>query len=387
MRIAFDAKRAFQNTTGLGHYSRTLISSLAQYHPAHEYYLMAPKVTNLYQPSAANVHVISPEGIGKTFRSMWRSNWVKQDLKAAKIDLYHGLSHEIPVGVQHTGIRSVATMHDLIFERYPQHFGSINVAIYRKKFKYACIHADHVIAISRQTKVDLVDIYKIPEEKIIVCYQSCSPIYNRKVSEEEKKTVRERYRLPKQFLLYVGSIIERKNLLSICKALHEHKERLPLPLVVIGNKSEGGTYFKKVKDYIERHGLQQQVILLSEQPFVTDYPGFKNSNDFPAIYQSAVAMIYPSLFEGFGLPVLEALSSGLPVITSNVSCLPEAGGASACYVNPHSVEELAAAIEKVSADEQLRRQMIEKGLAHAATFSTEQTAAAVMKVYERALMA
>lgn len=381
MRIAFDAKRAFQNTTGLGQYSRTLISSLAEFHPEHEYYLMAPKITSIYQ-APANMHIISPGGIGKTFRSMWRSNWVKQDMKAAKVDLYHGLSHEIPVGIQYTGIRSVVTMHDLIFERYPQHFKAIDVTIYRKKFKYACLNADKVIAISNQTKDDLINLYKVSEEKINVCYQSCNPIYNHKVSEEEKLTVKERYGLPQQYLLYVGSIIERKNLLAICKALHVSQAHLSLPLVVIGNKSEGGTYLKKVKEYIDKHNLQNRIILLSEQPFIKDYPGFKNSEDFPAIYQSAVAMIYPSIFEGFGLPVLEALSSGLPVITSNVSCLPEVGGDAAFYVNPHDIEELANAIERVSSDQQLREDMIENGLAYAARFSRKKTASAVMDVYE-----
>src|SRR5689334_5378017 len=122
MRIAFDAKRAYQNNTGLGHYSRTLLSSLITDFPQHEYHLMVPRVTNMFMPQASNVFVHTPTGIGKTFRSLWRSNWVRRDMQKLGIELYHGLSHEIPIGIHQTGIRSVVTMHDLIFERYPEQY-------------------------------------------------------------------------------------------------------------------------------------------------------------------------------------------------------------------------------------------------------------------------
>ena len=382
MKIAFDAKRAYQNGTGLGHYSRTLISSLATFYPEHQYYLCAPKLTSRFDISTfSNIHNITTQTfLSKKLRSAWRSRWVINDLKKIPVDLYHGLSHEIPVGIHKTAIKSVATIHDLIFERYPDQYKWIDVQIYRSKFKYACKHADHIIAISRQTKDDIIQFYKIPEEKISICYQSCNPMFEQKVTEKEKQKVQERYRLPKRFFLYVGSIIERKNLLNICKAYSLLKEKMDIPLVVIG---EGNGYKSEVKKYISDSGLVDSILFLSENPVAKTSPTFQSAVDFPAIYQLATGMIYPSVFEGFGIPVVEALWSGTPVITSNLSCLPETGGDAACYVDPYVPEQIAEALLRVANDKELVAQMVQKGYAHAQNFTPQKCAEAVMQVYLR----
>ncbi|MDB5246654.1 MAG: glycosyl transferase, group 1 family protein [Segetibacter sp.] len=382
MKIAFDAKRAYQNGTGLGHYSRTLISSLATYYAEHNYYLCAPKLTNRYDASAfTNVRNIVPASfISKKFKSAWRSNWVKKDLKKEAIDIYHGLSHEIPVGIQSTGIRSVVTIHDLIFERNPEQYNWIDIQIYRRKFKYACLHANHIIAISEQTKADVANFYKIPEEKITVCYQSCNPAFAQTVPAAEKERIRQYYHLPAKFFLYVGSIIERKNLLNICKALHELNQQSGFPLVVIG---DGRSYKQQVKDYIKQHGLDKRVIFLSESEAAKKSLGYQTAADFPAIYQLSNGVIYPSIFEGFGIPVLEALWSRVPVITSNISCLPETGGDAAYYVNPYSVGEIAEGMIKLATDESLVAEMTAKGWLHAQKFTPQKCAEDVMAVYLR----
>lgn len=379
MNIGFDAKRAYQNNTGLGHYSRTLIASLAQYFPQHQYYLFAPQLTGLFNTgSFSNIHPVAPAAFPATvFKSAWRSNWVKKDLLKNNIDIYHGLSHEIPLGIQHTGIKTVVTIHDLIFERYPEQYGKIDVQIYRKKFTYACKHAGKIIAISHQTKQDIIDLYKIAEEKITVCYQSCNPSFFIRTTAEEKQRVKAKYNLPSQFYLYVGSVIERKNLLTICKAMREIKNAIPL--VVIGN---GDSYLQKVKSYIAASNLQQKIIFLSENPAAKNSDDFKTAKDFPAIYQCAEAMIYPSIFEGFGIPVLEAVASGLPVITSNTSCLPEAGGDAALYINPVSVEEMMQAMKTIVSDTTLRESLVAKGAIHMQKFTQQNCAAEVMNVYK-----
>lgn len=380
MNIGFDAKRAFHNTTGLGHYSRNLLWALAEYFPEHEYFLFNPKANRNFHFAAPNLHEVLPQEIlHRLFSSAWRSSWVKKDLKRNKIDLYHGLSHEIPLGIQKTGIRSVVTIHDLIHERYPEQYNAIDVKIYRKKFRYACEHADRVIAISEQTKKDIIEFYKTPADKISVCYQSCNPAFMSAVSEENRHRVKKLYDLPDQFFLYVGSIIERKNLLNICKALRLLKNELDIPLVVIG---DGGAYKSKVKEYISQNGLDKQVIFLSETAAAKGSATFQKATDFPAIYSSAIAMIYPSFFEGFGIPVLEALWSRLPVITSNVSCLPEAGGEGAYYVNPANAEEIAAGMKKIYSDKQFADMMREKGWLHAQNFTPQKHAEAVMNVYK-----
>lgn len=389
MNIGFDAKRAYHNRTGLGHYSRTLIRLLSEYYPEHQYYLFNPKPSTIFDVKARlndavgqgnNIHEILPQGFaGKLFRSAWRSSWVKKDLQKLKIDLYHGLSHEIPIGIQQTGIKSVVTIHDLIHERFPQQYNAIDVKIYSKKFRYACEHADKVIAISQQTKKDIIEFYKIPEKKVVVCYQSCNPAFAVRVAEEEKKRIAEKYNLPLQFFLYVGSIIERKNLLNICKAVFLLRNELDIPLVVIG---DGGRYKKLVKDYILQNGLENKIIFLLECPATHNDKALQTAEVFAAIYQSAIAMIYPSFFEGFGAPVLEALWSRLPVITSNVSCLPEAGGPGAYYVDPNSAEEIATGMKKIYSDKTFTDAMREKGWQHALNFSPDKYAGNMMNIYK-----
>lgn len=381
MNIGFDAKRAYHNSTGLGNYSRTLISSLTTFFPEHQYYLFNPKPSLHYNfEDKQNVHEVLPNDFFSIlFPKAWRSSFIKPDLKKRHIDLYHGLSHEIPFNIKKTRVRAVVTIHDLIHKRYAEQFGAINAKIYNSKSRYACKNADKVIAISNQTKQDIVEFYGLPEERITVCYQSCSNLFSMQVSDEQKKNIKTKYGLPDNFFLYVGSVIERKNLLNICKALFILKNKLDVPLVVIGN---GKSYKRIVKNYITKNGLQKKVIFLSEQPSAKHSQLFRNGEDFPAIYQSASAMIYPSIFEGFGIPVLEALFSKLPVITSNVSSLPEAGGSAAYYVDPLQAEEIAIAMEKIFTDRQLSLAMQEKGWLHAQNFTQQKCAASVMNVYQ-----
>jgi glycosyltransferase involved in cell wall biosynthesis len=381
MNIGFDAKRAFHNSTGLGHYSRTLIRLLAEYYPEHHYYLFNPKRSARYNLQDINMQEILPAGFpGKMFTSAWRSSWIKKDLLRKKIDVYHGLSHEIPIRIKKTGIKSVVTIHDLIPERYPEQYSAIDVKIYRKKFIYACRQADKIIAISEQTRQDIIDFYKIPHEKIEICYQSCSPDFSITANEDEKLRIKKKYDLPGKFFLSVGSIVERKNLLNVCKAFFLLRQDIDVPLVVIG---DGGKYKQQVKDFILQHDLEKKIIFLSEHKKNGKNADFLSTPDLAVIYQMAIALLYPSFFEGFGIPVLEALWSRLPVITSNVSCLPETGGPGAYYVDPNSATEIAEGIKKICSDNELIAMMKEKGIRHAQKFAPQTCAASVMDVYKR----
>ncbi|MGB3155371.1 MAG: glycosyltransferase family 1 protein, partial [Chitinophagaceae bacterium] len=238
---------------------------------------------------------------------------------------------------------------------------------------------DKVIAISEQTKKDIIEFYQTPEEKVVVCHQSCNPAFAIQVSAVEKKRIAEKYKLPPQYFLYVGSIIERKNLLNICKAVKLLRGELDIPVVVIG---DGKKYKQLVKDYIARENLQKNIIFLSENEMVKTDAEFRTPEVFAAIYQSAIAMIYPSFFEGFGAPVLEALWSRLPVITSDASCLPEVGGDAAYYVNPADEEEIAEGMRRIYNDTALADSMREKGWQHALKSSPEKYAASMMDIYK-----
>lgn len=378
MNIGFDAKRAYHNQTGLGHYSRTLINSLSVDFPENDYFLFNPKPSNIFHFNKENIYEVLPiKLIHKSFSSLWRTKGILKELKKLNIEIYHGLSHEIPVGISKTKTKSVVTIHDLIFEHYPSQYNKMDVAIYRAKFKYACKNASHIIAISEQTKRDVIQFYKIPENKITVCYQSCNEQFAQQISDEKKEKIRKKYSLPSEYLLSVGSIIERKNLLAICKSLKLLNSNIPL--VVIG---DGSSYKEIVKKYITENNLASRIIFLSEKEEAINSMSFKTAEDFPAIYQMATAMIYPSTFEGFGIPVLEALMSKIPVITSNVSCLPETGGNAAFYINPTSEKEIANAIQEILENKSLVKERIELGTLHAQKFTPSKSAAAVMNVYK-----
>lgn len=384
MRIAFDAKRTFHNGTGLGHYSRTLLSSLSKDFPEHQYLLLNPKPGPFFKPLADNLTEILPGNpVNRLLNGLWRSRFCTRDLQKLKVDLYHGLSHEIPFGIEKTGIPSVVTMHDLIPERHPEQYAALDIMIYHKKFRYACEKANLIIAISNQTRDDIVHYYKTDPKKIRVCHQSCNPAFAKQIHEEEKQRIKLKYGLPDQFFLSVGSIIERKNLLNVCKALKLLKAPFDLPLVVIGN---GGAYKRKVQSFLQENQLTQKVIFLSDDLRFKNDEGFTKAIDFPTIYQMASVLLYPSYFEGFGIPVLEGLWSKTPVITSNVSCLPEAGGKGAYYVNPDSPEQMAVGMQRILEDTQLAETLKALGWEHAQEFTPEKAAARVMNVYKELMV-
>lgn len=372
MNIGFDAKRAFQNRTGLGNYSRTLIRSLAEYYPQHHYFLFAPKSKPLFSPEGGMRTILPQKPHHRWLKPVWRSRWVVKDLQRHQIGVYHGLSAELPFGIHKSGVGSTVTMHDLIFERYPKQYNPIDVYTYRRKAMYACREASRVIAISEQTKADLMEFYRVPENRISVCYQGCDPSFQQQHTAGEITAMKARYKLPDEYFLYVGSVIERKNLLGIAKAMNALKGKLDLPLVVLG---DGSGYKKEVKAYLRKEGLEHRVIWLNE----TQKFAFA---DLPSLYQGSVALLYPSMFEGFGIPILEALWCRTPVITSNGSCFAETGGNAVLYVDPFRPDAIAEAMQKVTEDEALRADMQQKGILHAQQFTLDKCAAAVMEVYK-----
>lgn len=383
MNIGFDAKRAYHNGTGLGFFSRVLIKQMATHYPQHSYFLFNPKPGALFQPETANIHEILPsQSLHKLLSSAWRSKWVTKDLQRLKIDLYHGPSQEIPRGIPQTGIASVVTIHDLFPELYPQDFKPIDVKIYRTKLRYACNHANKIMAISEETKGHIIEKYSTDPARIDVAYQSCDPIFNVIEDEEKKEAIREKYGLPPQFFLHVGTIIERKNLLNICKALKLVQNDIPIPLVVVG---KGGVYKDKVKAYLAESQIEQKVIFLSDELAARGQKPFIATEDFPALYQLSTAMIYPSFYEGFGMPIIEAMSGGVPVITSTTSCMPEIAGDAAFLADPERPGEMAEGFRKFYGDRSYRDAAIARGFQNAERFSAEKYVQSVMNIYNSAL--
>ena len=373
MLVGFDAKRAFCNTTGLGNYSRLLVSSLADRYPDFRALLYSPQVKTQYGhffDSYSNVAVCCPTGPYRAFPHLWRSAALSCRLASDRVDLFHGLSHELPLGLP-ASVPGLVTMHDLIAWRYPQYFGLADAKIHQLKQRHACRVADVVVAISQQTRRDLIDIMQVPPDKICVLYQSCDPMFWRPVSAEDVAAVRTRYALPERYVVCIGTIEQRKNQLSVVRAM----SLLPddVHLLLVGRQR--GAYADEVLREVQRLRLSRRVRILSHVAF----------SDFPALYACSLASVYLSRFEGFGIPVLEALCSGAAVVTSPCSSLPEVGGDAVLYADPDDVDALARHILRLAHDNMFRASLLGKVQHQVSQFSIPATAAACYDLYRQLL--
>ena len=366
--IGFDAKRAFYNYSGLGNYSRTLLFALSEEYSGNSYYLFTPSSKDrVIVDNESLFSIVEPnKTMHRLFRQVWRFKYMNNDIRQQKLQIFHGLSQELPVGIEKTGVRSVVTVHDLIFLRYPEFYNKIDAKIYYWKLVHACRVSDHIVAISSQTKSDLIRFLNIAPEKISVIRQGCNQYFWQSYSKEYLGEVKVKYNLPEKYLLYVGTIEERKNLLGIIRAMQVAK--IDMPLVVIGRKA--GPYYKRVLSYISTQKIKNVI-----------FPDHIQNFELPAIYQNAECFIYPSFFEGFGIPILEALVSKTPVITSNRSCFAEAAGPGSIFIDPYDSERIGEAILKVISNKDLRDKMVSMGTDYANNFTDEVVAKSYMKLY------
>ena len=365
LKIGFDAKRIVRNGTGLGSYGRTLVNDLASY----------PLELRLYAPDEGrdhlrqqirqqqNVSFCYPAPSHLPFsKALWRSKGIVSDLKRDGIQVFHGLSGELPIGIRKSGIRSVVTIHDLIFLRHPEFYHWIDTKIYAWKFRQTLREADHIIAISECTRRDIMEYGGdlISEDRISLIYQSCAP----KFTVSRRAAPRERY------ILSVGSIEARKNILLAVKAL----PYLPddVKLVMVGRHTP---YTDEVIAYAEKEGLSHRIRIMHG---VSD-------EALPRLYAEAEAFVYPSRYEGFGIPIIEAISCGLPVVACTGSCLEEAGGPDSLYVDPDDARAMAQAIRQVLRGAEGREKRIENSQQYIKRFAGNDVAGQVAELYRRLL--
>lgn len=368
MKIGFDAKRAFLNASGLGNYSRNTLNALKHYFSKNNYTLFTPKIKSGLFTNYDQFHVVTPPGFYKGFlKSVWRSLFLSRKLKKYNLDIFHGLSNELPSGIHKTNIPSVVTIHDLIFMRYPEFYKPVDRKIYFRKMKYACQAADKIIAISRQTQNDVVTFFQVSPPKVEVIYQ---PVADTFFEKQDTTNIFTKYDLPAKYILAVGTIESRKNQLTLLEALHQLK--LEIPLVFVGKPTP---YLSDLKKYIAEKGMENQVTFLSAIP----------GKELAALYQNALFSVYISVFEGFGLPIIESMASGCPVLTSSVSCLPETAGDAAVLCNPADVKDVAEKLQLLLENELLRKQIIQKGVDRAKAFHPEIYAQKLNALYANLL--
>lgn len=410
IRIGFDGKRAVSNMTGLGNYSRLVIEEVGKkfqhfqrLHPEDQpvssvsstesrefgmyvspsaenpesktpLLVYTEKLTNnpRLEPirRLSNIEFRFPPAIGFSGK-LWRTFGITNNIVADQCDLYHGLSNELPLNIAGSKVKSIVTIHDIIYRRLPYCYHLPDRIIYDFKYGKSCKNADRIIAVSECTKRDIIEFYNIPEEKVDVIYQGCSDIFRSDVSKTDLQEIKQRLNLPSRFLIQVGTVERRKNLELSIRAL----TTLPddISLVVVGRDHHG--YLRQMQKLSEELGVKRRIHFLHKVDF----------RDLPMLYSLAELSLYPSFYEGFGIPILESMERMTPVIAATGSCLEEAGGEGALYIDPKNPREMSEAILSLLNEENKRREIAEKGKMHARRFDNDKMADAILKSYSRVL--
>lgn len=375
--IGMDAKRAVLNATGLGNYSRYAVDAVSGAFPEARLRLYTPRVADnpRLRPLLArpNVELAAPRREGPLGHgALWRTWGMAADLRADAPDVYHGLSNELPLSIGRAGCASVVTVHDVIWRRVPEDYSAIDRRLYDWKYGESARRATRVIAISERTKADIIADFGIAPEKIDVIYQGVAPCFRERPDDARIEEAREALGLPERYIVQVGRVEGRKNQLLTVKALRALPPDVKL---LIAGPRRMRAYVAEIERYIAAHGLRERVIW-------TDGVDF---DLLPAVYAGAQAVAYPSRYEGFGLPVAEALGVGTPVVAATGSCLEEAGGEGALYVHPDDADGMADALRAIVDDSALRERLAAAGAGHVGRFTMEAFAEATMRCYRCAI--
>ena len=369
MIVGLDAKRIVRNGTGLGSYGRTLVNDLLRRGDSElELRLYAPdegKDTlrgQIIEGATFCYPTAKLSGtMGALRKAWWRSKGIIKDLQRDGVNVFHGLSGELPMGLRKTGIPGVVTIHDLIFLRHSEYYHWLDTKIYEWKFRQTLREAAHIIAISERTRQDIIELGGAEyADRISVIYQSFSPRFTKEISASKKAEVRRRYELPARYVLNVGTIERRKNLMLVAEAL----DLLPkdIHLVAVGRKTA----------YAEELPKSDRIHLLSGVP----------DDDLAAIYAMGEVFAYPSRYEGFGIPIIEAIATGLPVVACTGSCLEEAGGPHCRYVDPDNPTEMAEALQMSLRGAYDREQRIAQSREYIKRFEGRDVAGQVAEIYK-----
>jgi glycosyltransferase involved in cell wall biosynthesis len=365
MRVAIDARKL--HDFGIGTYIRNLLRHLARTDHSTEYVLLCGEadlgVAAQLGPNFRGVLEPSPN---YSLREQVHVPWV---LRRERPDLYHAPHYVLPAGVR---CPSVVTIHDCIHLMFPQYLPNrLAYAYARAQMWAAARRSDCILTVSEASKRDILHLFNVPPEKIVVVYNAIDGHFSVTPAEDAVARVRERYQLDHKFVLYVGNIKPHKNLVRLIEAFDELRqgELEDLKLLIIGDQISKVPALRRA---VHRHKLHKQVRFL----------GYVADDQLAILYRLASVFVFPSLYEGFGLPPLEAMASGTPVVTSNVSSLPEVVGDAAVLVNPYDVDAIVDGLRRVLTDPVLAADMSRKGIDRAREFSWEQSVAKTWAVYQ-----
>jgi glycosyltransferase involved in cell wall biosynthesis len=380
MRIGIDISSAVNQAAGVGRYTRELVANLLNIDKKNEYVLHsffgdASEFARHLDISSSQPHAYKLQTHnfnGRMLRAYalgLRLLGLTPNHLIENADVFHMPDFAVPVPRK---IPGVLTIHDLIFLRYPKYFTRVNRTYMRQMAQFSADNAKVIITDSLSTKKDIIDYLSVPEDKISVIYLAAGKQFKPADSGQVNEVIA-RFGISMPYLLYVGTLEPRKNVITLLESFsycHKKDRDFPYRLVIAGKK---GWLYEDIFQRVEELQLTDKVI----------FTGFVHDRDLPALYSGASAFIYPSIYEGFGFPIIEAMSCGIPVICANTSSLLEVAGDAALLHDPMDVEQLAETILKVTGDSILCRDMIDKGFANAGRFSWERTAAETLKVYDK----
>lgn len=363
MQIALDCRTVTAPKTGDRTYALNLLRALARVDAENEYLAYTWEPTTLTEVGSSRVH---PVCLPASPRWLWTPLVFPRDLARRRADVAHVQYFIPPVAP----CPVITTIHDVAFRRFPHLFPLKHRVLLNLLIPGAARNAAAVITGSEATRRDLIELYDVPPERVVVTPYAADEIYRPMDPDEARRAVRERFRIRSPYLLSVGVLQPRKNLPRLVRAYNRIARAIPHRLVLVGKEGWAG------------EELQQAI---SQSPAGREpvFTGYVPDADLPALYAGAEIFVYPSLYEGFGLPPLEAMACGTPVITSNTSSLPEVVGDAAIQVDPRDTEAISRAMLDLIENEARRRELAAAGLRQAARFHWDRTARETVAVYRR----
>jgi glycosyltransferase involved in cell wall biosynthesis len=370
LRIAIDARKL--RDYGIGTYVRNLLRHLARIDQATEYVVLCREPDcQIVSEFGANFRAVTEGSPGYSIREQVT---VPLDLRRERVDLFHAPHYVLP---PLTPCKSVVTIHDCIHLRFPQYLRRLGYAYARGSLWMATHRSSRILTVSEASKRDILDYFHVPAGKIDVIYNGIDERFSTAPPEEDVARVRERYQLNDPFILYAGNIKPHKNIERTIEAFHmlrKSSEFEQVKFVIIGDEI---AKYAALRHAVHRHKLHKYVRFF----------GFVPDRTLAILYRLSAVFVFPSLYEGFGLPPLEAMASGTPVITSNVSSLPEVVGDAAVLVDPLDTDAIADALRRVLTDAKLRTDLSARGLERARQFSWERSVKRVREIYSEVIQA
>ncbi len=361
MRIAFDATTLQGHQTGIGYYTEHLLHQLLEVGGDHEIFLLSNRSVKTSRPLSKKLERL---GIGFPLRSVWMQSAAPWSLLRSRPSVAHFTNSIMPLVCP---APAVLTVHDMSLHLYPQ-YHPLRRRLTRPLVTASLGRARAVITVSEAARRDILKLVEIPSQRVHVVHEAPAPQF-RALKKEDTEAVRQKHELPGRFLLFVGAIEPRKNLVRLIDAFARLRRRgLPHGLVLVGPHFWG---FREVASHIFKLGLEKEVLL----------PGYWPFELLPALYNLAEAFLFPSLYEGFGLPVVEAMACGLPVLTSRDSAMAEVAGDAALLVDPRDIESIERGIECLLDEEESKRRR-RLSLLRAAEFSWARAARETLRIYE-----